>query len=116
MSLSFAPVHDLVAALEAGEVRATVDPSDLNTPGAWVTVEAIQGVNLAGTLRLEAVIYLIVGDQDYMRAMDALAALYNATLAVVDPDGPVTPQGVILPDTSTPLPALRVPVFLYTDA
>lgn len=113
MPLSFAPVNGLVAALNTAEVRATVDPSDLNVPGAWVTVEGIQAANLAGSVTLLCAIYLVAPDQDYQRAMDALAEMYNKTVpGVLTPDGPVVPQGIILPDTTTALPALRVPVNL----
>lgn len=111
--LDFAPLADLVEALKAAEVRASLDPAAVNLPGAWVTLEAVDPVNLRRDLRLAAVVYLIVGDTDYRRALDALAALFNAVVpAVLTPDGPVVPQGVLLPDTSTPLPALRVPVHL----
>lgn len=111
--LDFQPVVDLAASLEAAGVRASLDPSDVNLPGAWVTVETIQAGNLRGTLILGCVVYLIAPDQDYRRALEALAAAYNLTVpGVLTPDGPVVPQGVILPDTSTPLPALRVPVNL----
>lgn len=116
-TLDFTPLVDLAADLEAAEVRASLDPADVNLPGAWITVESIQAGNLAGTLILGCVVYLIAPDQDYRRAMEALAELYNKVVgptAVLTPDGPVVPQGVILPDTSTPLPALRVPVNLST--
>jgi hypothetical protein len=33
---------------------------------------------------------------------------------VLTPDGPVVSQGVVMPGDPTPLPALSVPVFLYT--
>lgn len=115
--LTFQPVTDLVDLLEEAEVRATVDPSDLNLPGAWVTVESIQAANLAGTVRLGCAVYLVAPDQDYQRAMEALADLYNRVVpGVLTPDGPTVLQGVILPDTTTALPALRVPVNLFDPA
>lgn len=112
-ALTFGPLLALVESLNAAGVRAALDPSDVNVPGAWVTVEGIQAETLDGSLRVEAVVYLIVGDQDYLRALEDLADLHNATLTVLSPDGKVVPQGVILPSTPTPLPALRVPVYLY---
>lgn len=115
MDLTFAPVTDLVTALQAAQVRASVDPAEVNLPGAWVTVEGIQAASLGGHHRLLCAVYLIAPDQDYGRAMNALADLYNAAIpAVLLPDGPVVPQGVILPGDTTPLPALRVPVHLFT--
>jgi hypothetical protein len=52
----------------------------------------------------------ITNDQDHRRAMADLAALVNAVSATVDPTGPATAQGTILPDApSSPLPSLSVP-------
>lgn len=113
-SLTFGPVEALVAALRAAGVRADMDPSNLNLPAAWVTVEGIQAANLRTDVAIYVAVYLIAPDQDYGRALEALADLFNlAVPGVFSPDGQTVPQGVILPDSSTPLPALRVPVRLY---
>jgi hypothetical protein len=111
-SLTFAPVTALVALLKDSGLRADEDPAKLNLPGAWVTVDAIRGITLAGDIQLECSVFLIVGDRDYRRAYVKLADLYNTMATVLEPDGPVTPQGVVMPGTSTALPALRVPVNL----
>jgi hypothetical protein len=111
--LTFEPVTALLAALRGQELAADVDPSELNLPGAWVTVDQITTANVAGTERLEVSVYLIAADQDHMRAMEGLAALYNLAAAVIRPDGPVRPTAVVMPGDPTPLPALRVPVYLY---
>lgn len=110
--LSFDPLVALVASLNAAGVRANLDPANLNLPGAWVTVEQIAPLTLAGNLELAAVVYLINPDTDYARAYPALASLYNLVATVLTPDGPVVPQGVVMPGDPTPLPALRVPVNL----
>lgn len=112
IQLSFGPLHDLCAVLEGAGVRASADPATVTPPGAWVTVENINQLTVDGQLQLECVVYLIVGDTDHRRAYDKLAELYNLAATVLVPDGPVVPQGVILADTPTPLPALRVPVNL----
>jgi hypothetical protein len=111
--LTFEPVTELLTALRGQELSADVDPSELNTPCVWVTVDTITTRSLAALERLEVSVYLIVGDQDHMRAMESLAALYNLAAAVITPDGPVRPTAVVLPSDPTPLPALRVPVYLY---
>lgn len=116
MPLDFAPLVDLVETLNGlDEVRATLDPGELNTPGVWVTLEQVTVANLRHDSRVSAVLYLVAQDQDYQRAYLALQTIYNAIVpAVLTPDGPVTPQGLLLPqDPSNPLPALRVPVNLY---
>lgn len=112
--LTWAPVTALVDALRAAGVRADLDPASLNLPAAWVTVEGLQAANVRHDLALDVAVYLIAPDQDYARALEDLADLFNSTVPeVLTPDGQVVPQGVILPDSSTPLPALRVPVRLY---
>lgn len=111
-TLSFAPVTSLVAALRGAGVRADTNPEDVNLPGAWVTVDSIIELALDGHLQLECSVYLITADGDYARAYGQLAELYNLMLQTVRPDGPVTPQGVVMPGNSTPMPALRVPVNL----
>lgn len=117
MALTFGSVDDLLTALRSQEVRAEVDPSDLNLPGAWVSVERIRAVTVAGDLRLEVSVYLIVPDRDHRRAMGSLADLYNQVIpGTLTPDGPVVPTAVVLPDDPTPLPALRVPLFLHEPA
>jgi hypothetical protein len=114
VDLSFQPLQDLVTLIRAQEVRADTDPAKVTTPGAWVTVENIRYVSLGREVVLDAVVYLVAPDRDHRRAMDTLAGLHNAIIpSVLVPDGPVVPQGLILPDNPThPLPALRVPVTL----
>lgn len=105
---------NLVDLLEAAEVRATMDPAEVNVPGAWVTLDGFQVTNLRGATAVDVAVYLIVGDQDTRRALDSLADLYAKVVpGVLRPDGRVVAQGVLLPDSSTALPALKVPVRLY---
>jgi hypothetical protein len=111
-TLTFQPVSDLVGLLRGADLRADEDPAKLNLPGAWVTVDTIRPLTVSGELELECSVFLIVGDKDYKRAYVKLAALYAKMATVLEPDGPVVPQGVVMPGTSTPLPALRVPVNL----
>lgn len=113
--LTFQPVVDLVAAITAAGLQAAQDPSDLNMPGAWVTVDQIVPNTLAPGWKLQCLVFVIVADQDHRRAMKRLEQAFNKLQTVLSPDGPVRPQGVIMPGDPTPLPALRVPVDLYTD-
>lgn len=107
-------LQDLVDALTAAGVQAATDPSDVNTPGVWVTLDTLTWGTLAGDWRPEASAYLIVQDKDTRRALDSLQVLLDTIVpSVVVPDGPVVSQGVILPGDPTPLPALRIPLHLY---
>lgn len=110
-------LEPVVTALVAAGVRATTDPSEVNTPGAWVTWEGFQALNIAGSTRHMVVVYLIVDDNDYTRSIEALSALYDDVVPLVlRPDGQVVPQGVALPGSPNhPLPALRVPVHVDTN-
>lgn len=112
-TLSFAPLDELVQLLVDAGLSASTNPEDVNLPGAWVTVEAISTLSVDWSLQLECVVFLVVGEQDYRRAYTKLAELYNAaTAAGVIPDGPVVPQGVVMPGVAAPMPALRVPINL----
>lgn len=113
VELSFDPVEQLVELITGEGVRATQNPADLTPPGAWVTVDTITTLTLDLQLQLECSVWLVTGDLDPRRAYVKLATMYNQIAAVVIPDGPVVPQGLILPAApTTPLPALRVPVNL----
>lgn len=111
-SLDFGPVQQLVELLRGADLRADVDPAKLNLPAAWVTVDAVRTLTVDGSLQLECAVFLIVADTGYTQAYERLAEAYNKLATVLSPDGPVTPQGVVLPSTPTVLPALRVPVNL----
>lgn len=94
----------------------SMDPADVNPGrGAWLALDQIRPANVAGDLELRCSLFLISSDQDPRRALAALAPRLRALLSVVVPDGPVVPQGVVMPDSPTPLPALKVPVNLYTE-
>lgn len=112
MPLSFAPLQQLVELLQGAGMSASLNPADVNLPGAWVTMTQLQPITLAGDIEIQAVVYLVAGDTDYAQAYDQLADLYNTAATVLDPDGPVTPQGVVMPGNTTAMPALRVPVNL----
>lgn len=109
-----APFQQLVELLEGAGVQASLDPADLNVPAVWIALDSVAQANLAGRLELRCLLFLIVGDADTTRAMASLGQLHAKVLQVITPDGPVVTQGVVMPGDPTPLPALRVPVNLYT--
>lgn len=111
--LTFQSMLDLCALITSTGLKASVDPTELNLPGAWVALDQLGPARLSGTTQLDVSVYLIAADADPRRAMTALATMYNQLRQVLTPDGKVRPQGVILPENPTPMPALRVPVYLY---
>lgn len=117
--LTLAPVEELVqlcAQLDP-PLGVSMDPAQVNPGrGAWLALDEVRVTNLAGQLQLRCSLFLIAPDLDPQRALAKLAPMLNTLRTVVQPDGPVTPQGVVMPDSPTPLPALRVPVYLYTES
>lgn len=117
MEISFAPLDDLAAALEAVEgIRsASVDPAKVTTPGVWIQGTGIELDRLAG-YTLTTRLVLVVDNNGQRRAMTALAGLLNKVLTVVDPAGPITPREVTLPgDAGAALPGLAVPFNLLVS-
>lgn len=116
MDLTTAPLTEFIELLDAAEVFTSMDPAEVNLPGAWLAVDEIRPHNVAGQLRLVCSLYLISEDKDALRAVEQLAELFNKARTVFTPDGPSITQGVVLPDSSTPMPALRVPIHLITES
>lgn len=115
MSFSMDPVRALIDAAAALDppVYISMDPQEVNPPGGWLAVDELPRINLAGDVRLDCFLYLIAPDTDPERSLETLVPLYQQLLTILTPDG--TPQtiGVVLPDSGTPLPAIRIPVNLY---
>jgi hypothetical protein len=109
------PVDSLVELLAAEGVQASMDPAELNLPAVWVALDELARPTLGPVLELRTSLYLISPDTDARRSLGHLGQLHAKVLQVLTPDGPVTTQAVVLPGDPTPLPALRVPVHLYTE-
>jgi hypothetical protein len=106
----------LVAALRAAGIAADLDAQNLTPPAVWVQLESIAHSLLSGGMVLRCRLYAIVGDGPAGTVLDNLDQLLGAVLDVVTPnaDRDTDVAGVILPDTSTPLPALHLTVDIPT--
>jgi hypothetical protein len=109
-----AAVTALLATLNAADIRATINPAEVNTPGVWLrlgTIDLIQvlcGEN-EGTISAEAV--CIVSDTTDDAALALLAALVEQVLPLVDVAGVLRFQGTVLPGADlTPLPSVAIPI------
>ncbi len=115
--LTFAAVDQLVALCAAMDppLAVSMDPASVNPPGGWLAGDEVAlAVTLDATVELRCSLYLIAPDLDPRRALAKLAPLVvQLADAGVRPDGPVTPQGVVMPGDPTPLPALRFPIHLH---
>lgn len=114
-ALSLTPLEELVDVLGSVGVQAVLDPAELNPPGAWIALDTVDRFTVGGRLELGCRVFLIAPDTDPRRAFAVLADLFNRTGQVLTPDGQTVSQGVVLPGDPTPLPALAVPVNLYTN-
>lgn len=114
--VTLASVDQLIALCKSltPPIGVSLDPAQVNTPGGWLAIDEVRPcATLAGDVELRCSLYLIAADVDPRRALGKLVPMLTQLGDVLSPDGPVTPQGVVLPDSPTPLPALRVPLFLY---
>jgi hypothetical protein len=105
-------VQELCDDLTAGGVPATMDPADLNLPGAWVSVDAFVPEVLGG-YSVKVTVYLIVPDTDPRRALERLGDLFDLCVNLgLLPAEDATATGVALPDGGGPFPALAVPFLI----
>lgn len=116
--LDFGNLDDLVELLKDAGIRSVdTDESKINAPGVWIRLDTIRQTQLTG-LTLGLTLFLVVGDTDKRRALKGLQDLWNEVIPVLaaigGPTGPTTRAGLILPGSTTPLPALAVPLDLLT--
>lgn len=116
MALDIAAQLDtLTAALKAVDLRAAVDPRDLNPPCVWVAPRSMSHELLSGGGTMRADLYLIAPDSGAAQALRTLSGLLDLVLAVVAPDADTSlSESVTLPGGGQPLPAFRVTVDLET--
>lgn len=100
-----ATLQGLVDALNAADVEASLDPAELNLPSVFVTLDRITDYTIGGGGVVRARLLLLAPDRDPRRALEGLQALYDATIAVVDPMSDVEATPATMPDGSE-VPAL----------
>lgn len=100
-------LQGLVDALRAADVEASLDPSDLNLPGVFVTLDRLTDYTLGGAAGTVRARLLCLGpDLDHRRALEGLQVLLAGVQAVVDPTSDVeatvaaVPAGVEVPALS----------------
>jgi hypothetical protein len=102
---------DLVGVLKAaGFTGSSVDPAEVNPPAAvYVQPRSIGGLTLGGGARLLVWLYVIAPDVDPVHAM----RLLDLDLDLADDEEPIDLNAaIVLPHTTTPLPAYRLAVHL----
>ena len=111
--LDLSPIAELRELLDTLDIRHAEDPGKLTPPGVLIQLQSFTQTTLSG-LQLETRLFCIVPDQDHERASAELVALVNTVLTVLDPDGPITAAAVVLPGDPARLPALSIPLNIYT--
>lgn len=91
-----------------GGLSADLDPAKVNLPGVWVAVGPIAPDLLDGNGHVTPLLYLVVPDGLAPDVLTMLDRLLGDVLALVDVEGDVRPQSVIMPDGPGTKPAYLV--------
>lgn len=97
----------VVTALQDAGIHATIDPRDLVTPGAWVTLAEVRDPRLCGGYTYRASVCLIVADMGTPTAVEELGKLLELAAGVLTLEEPARPMTVTPPGVG-PLPALVI--------
>lgn len=112
-SLTLVPLTELRELLEAADLRVAIDPADLVPPGVLVSLSGFTVLTLDGVYAPTALVRVVVPDSGgHERAATELVEVTNKVLELLEPDGPITALGLILPGDPAPLPCLSFPVNL----
>lgn len=98
--------NEVVDALQAAGVRASLDPARLPLPGVWVQVVQFD-LDTMDSFRTELRLALITKDTDSKRAMESLTELARAVHPVISV-ARARARTFLMPD-GTGLPGLEVP-------
>lgn len=113
--IDFTDLDTWLAALAAveGVSSAVLDPAELRTPGVWCQVPSFALDTLADDVyRVDLVLHLAVGDQDWRNARNKLAGLFDAVSGHLGrPRVTATFENLATPSGSV-VPALRFPFTL----
>lgn len=113
-TLTMTPVAALLELLNAElpDVRVAMDPSELVPPGVLVSLSGFSLFTLEGIYAPTALVRVVVPDAPQDKAAEELVAITNRLLEHLDPDGPITALGLVLPNDPAPLPCLSFPINL----
>lgn len=103
----------------AGAVSVDTDPAKIRPPGVWIRVDGFDYDVRDASVAWHLTLHLIVPERDPRRSLDALSDLFDDLVPALSdlggPDNPVSVAGVVLPGSTTPQPALAVPLTVYTE-
>lgn len=70
--------------LAAAGIPATVDPTAIRLPGAWVAIDRIDPEVMGTTIAIDVAVYLTCADRGTTRALDALSDMLDTVLSEID--------------------------------
>lgn len=110
----------LGTAVPAPRLRGvTSEPTKVQTPGCWLRFDRARHSLMDGGYELDVTAHLVVPEQETWRAHDQLSALFTDLQPTLERVGYAGDGlafiGLVLPGSSTPLPALAVPLTLTID-
>lgn len=112
-------IRDAVAALvyqdgQGGNIRATVDPAELNPPGVWVQIgDTEHSLARASSVVQVFHLWLVASTSvtvEAVRQIDRLRRSIVGQGALFWPDNPASWLPLTLPGDVKPLPALRLTI------
>lgn len=95
-------------------LRVVTERTKINPPCAYVALSGVPEIYLAGNVEVAWFVYLVANSTDETRSVVELGTLLDVVLPHLSPAGEIEFVGVSVPEHSTPLPALRVPVTFTT--
>lgn len=105
----------VVDALTAAGIPATIDASQIQIPGAWVTLESIEPHTLAGGSLVTAQVVLVAMHPNAAHAFDALDQMAAAASQALG-DQTWAAESITLPNHSPdPLPAIAASIELEVN-
>lgn len=111
---ALAQIADQLA--QAG-IAATIDPRNVNPPGAWVTLRTFDPDVLCSPTSglLAAEVWLIAQDSGAPTAYAQLDSMLKLALAAIEASGRVEADRLELPSGGGPRPAYRIPITVHIE-
>lgn len=107
MDLTAAADH-IEAALASVDIPASVDPAEVQVPGAWISLVEVDAFTIGGGGIVVVDVYLIAPDTMPRQALAILGELSALALSVLDVERMTTNDALQLPDGGRPMPAFKL--------
>lgn len=88
-------------------IPATVDPTAIRLPGAWIAIDRIDSEVVGNHIAIDVAVYLTCADRGTTRALDALSEMLDTVLA----DLGQSPTSVSIEALSLPQYGAEIPAF-----